>query len=87
MREGDTLTDTQIVDLFFRRSEQAISAAEAQYGLYCLRISMNILGVRQDAEECLSDTWLAAWNRIPPTRPRRLGVFLGAITRTLSIDR
>ena len=80
------MTDAQIIELYFRRSERAISETAAQYGNMFYRISYNILQNREDAEECVSDTYLTAWNRIPPTRPARLSVFLGKITRSLSID-
>lgn len=81
------MTDAQIIELYFRRSEQAIRETAAQYGKMFFSISYNILHNHEDAEECVSDTYLTAWNRIPPTKPVRLGVFLGKITRSLSIDK
>lgn len=81
------MTDNQIVELYFRRSERALEETAAQYGQLFYRISYNILTNHEDAEECVSDTYLTAWETIPPTRPNRLGVFLSKITRRLSIDR
>lgn len=80
------MNDSQIIELFFRRSERAISETDARYGAYCYSIANNILYNRQDSEECVSDTYLQAWNHIPPTRPRRLSAYLGRITRSLAID-
>lgn len=81
------MDDKQIVDLYFARDEQAIAETEQKYGRFCLRISMNVLGVREDAEECVSDTYLSAWKQIPPTVPMSLKAFLGRIVRNLSISR
>lgn len=81
------MEDKQIVDLYFRRSEQAISETDTKYGPYCYSIAYNILTNREDSEESVSDTYLAAWNAIPPRRPAILATFLGKITRHLSIDR
>ena len=81
------MEEEQIVELYFRREETAISATEERYGGYCRSIASNILHSREDAEECVNDTWLRAWNAIPPQRPQRLRLFLGRITRNLSFDR
>ena len=81
------MEDKQIVDLYWKRDERAISESDAKYGAFCARIAMHILDNAQDAEECVNDTYLKAWNAIPPTRPVKLGAFLGRITRNLSIDR
>ena len=81
------MDDKQIIDLYFARDEQAIAETEQEYGDFCLRISMNVLGIREDAEECVSDTYLSAWKQIPPTIPRSLKAFLGRIVRNLSISR
>lgn len=81
------MNDQQIIDLYFARSEAAITETDAQYGRYCYRISYNILYSPEDAEECVNDTYLSAWNQIPPTRPHCFSVYLGRITRSLSIDR
>ena len=81
------MEDREIVKLYLARSEQALAETQAKYGAYCYSIAYNILTDSQDAEECVSDTYLAAWNRIPPKEPDLLGAFLGRITRYLSIDR
>ena len=81
------LDDKSIIDLFFRRSEEAISRCAEKYGAYCGKICMNILCDSQDSEECLNDAWLSAWNAIPPQRPDSLGAFLGRIARNLALNR
>lgn len=81
------MEDDKIIDLLWRRCEAAIEHLDKKYGGYCFSIANRILENRQDAEECVSDTYLAAWNRIPPTRPGNLRAFLGRITRNLSINR
>ncbi len=81
------MEDRQIVDLYWARDEKAIAESEAKYGHYCLQVAMNILENRQDAEECVNDTYLRAWNTMPTERPTRLGAFLAKITRNLSLDR
>lgn len=81
------MTDSEIIRLYWQRSEQAIAASREQYGSYCHTIAWNILGNAQDSEECVSDTWLQAWNTIPPHYPRRLAAFLGRITRNLALNR
>lgn len=81
------MQENQILDLYFARDERAIAACEQQYGADCLRVSMNILHNHPDAEECVNDTWLRAWNAIPPKRPSPLRAFLIRITRNLSLNR
>ena len=81
------MTDREIIELFFARDEQAISETDKKFGAYCMSIAQNILKSTPDAEECVSDTYLKAWNSIPPERPRALKVFLGCIVRHLSLDR
>ena len=81
------MEDHQIIGLYHRRDETAISATDEKYGPYCRTIALNLLDSREDAEECVSDTWLAAWNRMPPDRPQSLRAFLGRVTRNLSISR
>ncbi len=81
------MDDKQIIDLYFARDEQAIAETEQKYGRFCWRIAMNVLDVWEDAEECISDTWLSAWKQIPPTVPQSLKAFLGRIVRNLSISR
>ena len=81
------MRDTEILDLYWAREERAISETQLSYGSYCYSIAWHILYDREDADECVNDTWLRAWNAIPPKRPSRLAVFLGTITRNLSLDR
>lgn len=81
------MTDQQLIELYFARSEQAITETDRQYGTLCYSISYNILFNREDAEECVNDTYLSAWNHIPPARPGAFSVYLSRITRNLSIDR
>lgn len=81
------MEDQAIIDLYFQRSEHAIAETAAKYGGYCYSIANNILGNKEDSEECVSDTWLAAWNAMPPRRPGVLSVFLGRITRNGALDR
>ncbi len=81
------MNDREIVGLFFARNEGAIRACETIYGRYCLGISMSILASQADAEECVNDTWLRAWQSIPPQNPPSLKAYLGRIVRNLSISR
>lgn len=81
------MEDQQIIELFFDRSERAIEECAGKYGAYCRTIAGHMLPDDSDAEECVSDTWLRAWEAIPPNRPERLGAFLGKITRNLALDR
>lgn len=87
-RKGDDDTEDQkIIDLYWNRSENAITETAVKYGRYCTSIAYGILKSREDAQECVSDAYLMAWNAIPPHRPADLGTYLGKITRNLSIDR
>ena len=81
------MEDDKIVQLYWDRDETAITATSDKYGAYCLSISRNIFGNNEDAQECVNDTYLKAWNTIPPHRPAMLSTFLGKITRNLSFDR
>lgn len=81
------MNDTDILDLYWERNEQAITETQKSYGNYCYSIAFHILHTREDSEECVNDTWMRAWNAIPPGRPGRLGLFLGTITRNLSFDK
>lgn len=81
------MNDVTIVDLYWKRSENAILETKNKYGKFCYSISYNILHNDQDAEECVNDTWLGAWNSMPPQKPSRLSIFLGKITRNLSLDK
>ncbi|MBD5116967.1 MAG: sigma-70 family RNA polymerase sigma factor [Ruminococcaceae bacterium] len=79
--------DSKIIELYFKRSESAIEESRKRYGKYCNTVAFNILHSAEESEECVSDTWLRAWNSIPPNKPQKLSVFLGSITRNLAIDR
>jgi len=81
------MDDDRIIELYFERSLSAISETSIKYGRYCYSISQNILHNAEDSEECVNETYLRAWNAIPPARPNRLSVFLGKITRNLSLNR
>ena len=81
------MNDQEIIALYFDRNEQAIAETDKSYGKACMQVSMNILQNRPDAEECVNDTYLKAWNAIPPTRPRSLRAFLSKIVRNLSLQR
>ena len=81
------MDDAAIIELYWARDEDAIVQTQQKYGPYCRTIAKNILGVPEDAEECVSDTWHRAWNAMPPQRPDSLGAFLGRIVRNLSISR
>lgn len=81
------MEDNGIIELYFSRSEQAIAETDRKYGGFCYSIAYNILFNREDSEESVSDTYLSAWNAIPPTRPGILSSFLGKITRNLSLDK
>lgn len=81
------MDDLAIVELYWNRSETAITETANKYNGYCYSIAYNILANKEDSEETVSDTWLTAWNVIPPRRPSLLAAFLGKITRHISIDR
>ena len=81
------LPDEEIVNLYFDRSEEAIAACQIKYGKSCHTVAYNILHSDEDAEECVNDTWLRAWNSIPPERPTRLGAWLSTVTRRLALTR
>ena len=81
------MDDRAIIQLFQSRDEAAISAVREKYGAYCGSVALGITGDEQDAEECVNDTWLRAWDSIPPQRPGRLSAFLGRIARNLALDR
>ena len=79
--------DNQIIDLYFARDERAITETDTKHGAVCMNLSLNILQSRPDAEECLNDTYLSAWNHIPPERPAYFRAFLCRIIRNLSLQR
>ena len=84
---GVSMDDAGIVELFWQRDEAALSEATSKYERYCFSIAHNILNNPEDAKECVNDTFLAAWNAIPPHRPDVLSTFLGKITRRLSLKK
>ena len=83
------MDDYRIIELYFARDERAIAETASRYGRLCMQVALGILGKagHADAEECVNDTYLRAWNAIPPERPRSLSAFLCRITRNLSLDR
>ena len=81
------MEDFGIIELFWKRSQEAITQLNIKYGPYCYKIAWNILYNREDSEECVSDTNLKAWNSMPPQRPGILRAFLGRITRNLALNR
>lgn len=81
------MEDYQIVDLYWERKERAIAETQVKYGKMLHSLSYSLLYSHEDAEECVNDTYLGAWNAMPDARPMYLGPFLSKITRRLSIDR
>ena len=81
------LPDEKIIDLYWNREERAISETDKKYGRYLYTIAYNIVHDKLDCEECLNDTYLGTWNRIPPQRPNVFQVFLSKIMRNIAVDR
>ena len=81
------ISDESIINMYWERNERAIKATEEKYGAYLYTISYNILHDRLDSEECLNDTYLTTWNKIPPAKPVVFQGFLSKITRDLSVDK
>lgn len=81
------MEDKQIVQLFFERNEEALSAVSQKYGRYCEIIAKNVLGNTSDAAECFNDTLLDVWNSIPPNKPENLRTYVGKIARNNALDR
>ena len=81
------MKDEELIALYFARDEQAARLTAEQYGPLCHRVARDILGSEEDAEECVNDTWLAAWNQIPPARPEHLCAYLVRITHNLAVSR
>lgn len=81
------MEDCQIVQLYWDRDPDAIPATAEKYGSYCTTIAKNILGSSEDAEECVNDAYLGAWNSMPPQKPLVLSAFLGKLTRNFSLNR
>ena len=80
------MRDEEIIDLYFRRDEKAIKETDQKYGRYCQTIATNILMDELDTEECINDTYMKAWNKIPPTKPAILKAFLAKITRDIALN-
>ena len=81
------MNDAEIVDLYWKREERAVEETAKKYGTYCYSIAYNILSNHEDSEESVNDTYIEAWNAMPPHRPEILSAFLGKITRRLAIDK
>ena len=81
------MEDTRIIELFFERDQQAIQELDTKYGKVCHKLSYNIVNNRYDAEECVNDAWLGAWNSIPPQRPDPLRAYVCRIVRNLSLKK
>lgn len=81
------MDDAQIIELYWRRSEEAVAQTARKYGRYCHAIALRILENTADSEECVSDTYWKTWSRLPPERPEIFSAFLGKITRNLALDR
>ena len=81
------MSDREIVDRLWSRDETGIAVMQEQYGAYCYEISLRIVEDREDARECVNDTWLQAWNSIPPNRPSSLKHYVAKIVRNLSLNR
>ena len=86
-KKSRVIGDEEIIELYWARDEQAIKETDIKYGRYLFTIAYNILHDRMDCEECVSDTYLGAWERIPPARPTVFHVFLSRITRNISVNR
>lgn len=81
------MDDNAIVELYFKRSENAISETDKKYGRYCRCVAENILHSAEVAEECVNDAYMSAWSSIPPTRPARLRAYLARLTRNSALNR
>lgn len=85
-RSSDTISDEQIIELYWQRDESAIKETDVKYGQYLYAIAYNILSDKGDCEECLNDTYIGAWNAIPPQRPTLLKAFLATIARRTALN-
>ena len=81
------MEDARIIDLFYERSEQAVSELDRKYGAAVRKTAANILRDREDAEECVNDTYLGVWNSVPPHRPEPLGSYVCRIARNIAVSR
>ncbi|KIR01187.1 RNA polymerase sigma-54 factor RpoN [Lachnospiraceae bacterium TWA4] len=81
------MEDKEIIDLYFMRNEQAIRETDIKYGKVCLNLAYNLLNNIEDSEECVNDTYLGTWNKVPPTRPQNFRAFILKIARNLSLKK
>jgi RNA polymerase sigma-70 factor (ECF subfamily) len=81
------MNDNDIIELYISRDEAAIAETSRKYSGYCKKIAFNIIGQKEDVDECVNDVYLTAWNTIPPQRPTMFGGFLAKITRNLAFDK
>ena len=81
------MEDQKIIELYFKRNEQAIKETDTKYGKLCRSIAYNILNNLEDSEECVNDTYVSIWNAIPPTKPNNFMAFICKVTRNLSLKR
>jgi len=81
------MEDMEIIELYWQRDERAVRESDTKYGRLCRSIALRLLESMEDSDECVSDTWLRAWNTIPPQRPEILRAFFAKITRNLALDR
>lgn len=85
--EGEDMDDSYIIELYLARNEQAIKETDVKYGRLCFRIAENILGNKEDSEECVNDTYWKVWNLIPPTIPNNFMAFISKIVRNISLKK
>lgn len=81
------MKDNEIIKLYMSRDEKAITLTADKYGGYCHAVAYNILSSKEDAEECVNDTWMSAWKSIPPNHPKNLATYLGKITRNHALNK
>lgn len=81
------MDDSAIIDLYWSRSEQAITETDLKYGVMCMNLAQNIVFCYQDAEECVSDTYLGLWDTIPPTRPNIFAAYIAKIVRNIAMKK
>ena len=81
------MDDNAIIDLYWERDNKAIEETEKKYGRFCYSIAFNILGEKEDSDECVNDAYLNVWNAIPPTKPTYFSAFIGKITRNISLKK
>ena len=82
----EIMEDHEIIELYVNRDENAIRETQNKYGAFCTGIALGLLHIKEDAQECVNDTYMAAWNRIPPLIPECLKAFLGRVTRNIAIS-